>query len=442
MNLAQIYQQATGVDISKQQALWDERGKGYYGEYRVFSELYPYVPGTCKILMNLQVPVDRNKSTEIDLVLIHETGVYVFEVKHYKGTIYGRAHDKNWTQYFRTTSNSSFGNPIAQNDYHIHALKNLLPNVPLFSFVVFTNTNCELKIQNDDPQTKVCTLTQLRSVFSTFTANKQSIFSLHKIDDIFNVLKPLSNLKETTVTLDAKPVLFYDCLDKLKETFETARKQIEESFTSSCQQLENEYQKKKETLLTQSRVKTAVTIVIPIITIIVSIIICSSFNSICNTRIDAAEAQLLAMKQKFTAVGDLDDENITFTNQLVSISNISLKNSRDIDNTAIFTCHLTATGEKYGIWFLEDTNYVVKAKDGRVYEYKMFDNSFSYNAYANKLGPGSRESGDLKEKEFYNITAEEIAFIKVTNVGVWKSGANYGRTLLEDMEIELYSANT
>ena len=125
MNINNIYKQLTNVDIEEQKKLWDERGKGYYGEFLVFCELYKNIPGNCKILMNLNIPTANEKATEIDLVLMHETGIYVFEIKHYKGAIYGDNTGNIWTQYFRTTKNSTFKNPILQNAYHIDALKNI-----------------------------------------------------------------------------------------------------------------------------------------------------------------------------------------------------------------------------------------------------------------------------------------------------------------------------
>ena len=103
-----IYQRLTNVNISEQVKEWDARGKGYYGEYLLFSELYNDIPGCSKILMNLQVPSEYGRTTEIDLLLIHETGLYVFEAKHYKSTIYGKMEEQNWTQYFRTDENKSF----------------------------------------------------------------------------------------------------------------------------------------------------------------------------------------------------------------------------------------------------------------------------------------------------------------------------------------------
>jgi len=83
-----VYQQLTSVDIEKQKRIWDDRGKGYYGEYLLFCQLYKFVPGTAKILMNLEVPVDESHTTEIDLILFHETGLYVFEVKHYRNDLW------------------------------------------------------------------------------------------------------------------------------------------------------------------------------------------------------------------------------------------------------------------------------------------------------------------------------------------------------------------
>ena len=94
MEHSKEYKQLTGVDIEAQKRLWDERGKGYYGEYLVFNKLFDAIPGCGKIIMNLQIPGSYGNTTELDLVFIHETGVYVFEIKHYKGTIYGKTEDE------------------------------------------------------------------------------------------------------------------------------------------------------------------------------------------------------------------------------------------------------------------------------------------------------------------------------------------------------------
>ena len=68
MDIKKIYNELTSVDIDEQKQLWDERGKGYYGEFILFCDLYSQVPGVCKILMNLNVPTADGKTTEIDFV--------------------------------------------------------------------------------------------------------------------------------------------------------------------------------------------------------------------------------------------------------------------------------------------------------------------------------------------------------------------------------------
>ncbi|MBR0327649.1 MAG: hypothetical protein IIX09_07600, partial [Clostridia bacterium] len=62
MDNLQAYEKLTGVSLREQKTLWDERGKGYYGEYLVFARLFENVAGACKILMNLQFPAEYGKT--------------------------------------------------------------------------------------------------------------------------------------------------------------------------------------------------------------------------------------------------------------------------------------------------------------------------------------------------------------------------------------------
>jgi hypothetical protein len=156
--IQKVYQKLSGVDIEEQKRIWDERGKGYYGEYLDFEKLFSAVRGHCKLLMNLQVPTLGGKTTEIDLLMVHETGIYVFEIKHYKGTIYGQASEMNWTQYFRTVDNSKFANPILQNDYHIAALRAMFPDAPIYNVLVFTHGDCNLQVEDVRPDVLLTTM--------------------------------------------------------------------------------------------------------------------------------------------------------------------------------------------------------------------------------------------------------------------------------------------
>ena len=225
-DIESIYQKLTNVDIRQQQLLWDERGKGYYGEFLVFSELYPNLPGECKILMNINIPTAYGKTTEIDLLLIHETGLYVFEMKHYKGTIYGKPYEQYWTQYFRTAPNQRFRSPIAQNQYHINALSKIAPGVPIHSFVVFTSDEVELKVDCNEPNITLCTLSHLRYHLSNLTY-KPNVLSMAQINQLFCTLLQYSPTSQQVVEVNGKEIPFYGFVSEIISAYKTKKAQLE-----------------------------------------------------------------------------------------------------------------------------------------------------------------------------------------------------------------------
>lgn len=222
-----IYTQLTNIDIETQKQSWDDRGKGYYGEYLVFCELYKHLSGMGKILMNINIPTENNKTTEIDLLLIHETGIYVFEMKHYKGTIYGRDTDAVWTQYFRTTKNSHFKNPILQNRYHINALRKIFPTPPIYSIIVFTNDDCTVKVDFDNRINDVCTLNNLPRVLGNRFKNTQQYFLPEQIDYIFSTLSQYSPMQEP-VLIDTEEKSFYSWIQPTIKQLEIEKKKLQE----------------------------------------------------------------------------------------------------------------------------------------------------------------------------------------------------------------------
>lgn len=211
------YQALTNVDIAEQKKLWDERGKGYYGEYLVFSTLFSNqnIPGVYKVLMNIQIPSTNGNSTEIDLLLIHETGLYVFEIKYYKGTIYGKPEDSKWTQFFRTESNKTFMNPILQNQYHIDSLKMKYSHIPIHSFIVFTNPDCNLRVTGSTPNVTVCPLARLVWELRYAISHKVPIMNMEQIETVFQQLKEYSPRMQNTVAVSGQEIMFQDYLNNI-----------------------------------------------------------------------------------------------------------------------------------------------------------------------------------------------------------------------------------
>ncbi len=177
--------------------------KGTYGEYLTRSYLQS-LPGYKKFLHNCYLPKDNGETTEIDLILLHESGIYVFESKNYSGWIFGAETQQYWTQTLskgrhRSPHKEPFFNPIIQNKVHIKWLSTYLGMEPeqFFSYIVFSE-RCTLKD---------ITLTSGHhhvlnryDVLSAVSANAQISgvrLTPGEIDDLYSRLYPLTQIDQS-----------------------------------------------------------------------------------------------------------------------------------------------------------------------------------------------------------------------------------------------------
>ena len=91
------------------------------------------------VLINNVTLKTSDGTTQIDHVLVADTGIFVIENKHYDGWIFGEPQSRQWTQTIYRKK-SRFQNPIHQNFGHVKALMSLfnLPKDNFHSVVVFT----------------------------------------------------------------------------------------------------------------------------------------------------------------------------------------------------------------------------------------------------------------------------------------------------------------
>ena len=446
MDMKKIYKQLTNIDIEEQEQLWDERGKGYYGEFLVFCNLYKNIPGNCKILMNLKVPTEQENTTEIDLILIHETGIYVFEIKHYKGTIYGDDTGKIWTQYFRTVKNNTFKNPILQNDYHIKALGNIIRDIPIKSSIVFTNSDCDLRITNSNPSINICTLYNLTKTLQKDFRNSSLKLSTEEIDGIFCILLKYSQMQEV-IPFDGKEESFVSWLQptliELKEANNNLNNQILQSKKSSI----------------KVKIISSMVIFGCIILTIISIYVINlnynkkleiiqqnynkdlndtkkNYNKELRKALHNYNTELEKFKQNFKHVDEIDNEYIAALNEYFSVSNVSL--NENVNDSVSFTAKISRSNDTYGMALTEQSKYIVMTSCGMVYEYNVFGPHLSYSRYYNMIGKGIHDSGNLAIIQFNGVSKNEITYIKITNIELFK--LDTARTLIEkDLELELYS---
>ncbi len=421
MDVKTIYTQLTNVDIEQQKQIWDERGKGYFGEYLLFCELYKSITGNGKILMNLNVPAENSKTTEIDLVLIHETGLYVFEIKHYKGTIYGKDTDAIWTQYFRTVKNNTFKNPIEQNKYHIQALKKLFPETPIHSCIVFTNYDCDIRVTNSNEEIDICELRNINRTLKYRFEKNTNKYSMSDIDNIFEKLSAYSQMKEP-ITIDVTEADFFSWVQPIISKLEEKKTEVENE--------KNNWIANTEKLKKTKTKGITLNIVIAILCIVLSI-------SCCYSVIQKNNSELAEFKQNFLHIDEIGNEYIDSLNSYVDISNVSLLPLTD--DAVTFTARIAMANETYGITLTENSKYIVMTNSGKVIEYNVFGEHLRYSRFSNMIGKGIREYGDLVKAQFYGISnTNDISYIKITNVELFK--LDISKTIIKDkLEIELYS---
>ena len=175
--------------------------KGRLGEFYTYQYLKP-LDGYRRYLFNLYIPKENGETTELDVVLLHESGIYVFESKNYSGWIFGTESQKYWTQTLPARRGRSqkrqFYNPIWQNKGHLKWLQSYLgdPTLPFYSYIVFSD-RCILKkstlTSGKHSVVKRCDL---------LPAVKQNIskagvrLSPDKIDAIFKKLYPLTQVDQ------------------------------------------------------------------------------------------------------------------------------------------------------------------------------------------------------------------------------------------------------
>ena len=120
-------------------------GKGWFGEWRVKMVLGKTEPGVRYVINDFKCRVSDSKTTQIDHIVINQSGIYVIETKNYSGRIYGQENQLEWTQVlnYGKVKNKLY-NPIKQNKTHVYHILNILgKDIPVVSAVVFVQGNTQ-----------------------------------------------------------------------------------------------------------------------------------------------------------------------------------------------------------------------------------------------------------------------------------------------------------
>ena len=191
------YRNSSYKEASKNGFFKTVSDKGNYGEFITFTYLEEL--GFYKRLMtNLYLPKPDGTITEIDLIMISHTGIYVFESKNYSGWIYGDEKNKNWTQTLNGKTKNQFYNPIWQNNGHIKALmKALGMQDDVFKSIIVFSERCELKnINVTNPNIRVIKRNKLIETIKEDQEHSQRVLKVDDIERIYLKLQEFNSVEE------------------------------------------------------------------------------------------------------------------------------------------------------------------------------------------------------------------------------------------------------
>ena len=174
--------------------------KGLQGEYLTF-DILNKIEGQHRICANAYLPKENGETTEVDLILIHETGIYVIESKNYSGWIFGYEDSVNWMEIFPNGHKQQFYNPIWQNNTHVTYLtKSLQIDRRYVKSIIVFNDICTIKKMNVSSQNiAVITRDQLKELIERCSYDTPTVFSNDEIIQIYRKLK-----KYTLVSKEVK----------------------------------------------------------------------------------------------------------------------------------------------------------------------------------------------------------------------------------------------
>lgn len=136
-------------------------GSGLEGE--IFTaDIISALPETYFGVQNARIPY-AGKTSELDMIVVGPTGVFIIETKNMNGTIVGNYESPQWTQkkigQQGTPYSKTFYNPVKQVGTHVYRLANFLKsngiNVYVDSMVYFANPAAEIHLVGTPSQTPV-----------------------------------------------------------------------------------------------------------------------------------------------------------------------------------------------------------------------------------------------------------------------------------------------
>jgi hypothetical protein len=151
------------------------------------------------LMRNLYIPA-RAGYTEIDALLLHQSGFYVLESKNLSGEIAGDLESERWNQHINERTEHTFHNPIRQNIGHIMALEHFLKirheQAHFISFIVFSDRCTLRKVPRDNEFWSIVHCSELQEALLNRIAGRKTIYTPQQLEDFYYKLQGCMNVSE------------------------------------------------------------------------------------------------------------------------------------------------------------------------------------------------------------------------------------------------------
>lgn len=180
--------------------------KGERGEQKVSKIVDRVCANTTAIpIKNLYLPWPDGGTAQIDELIIADSGIYVIEMKNYKGWIFGNESNQYWTQVLYTryrgvSTKNRLYNPIRQNASHISCIRKNLKgyNGPIHSLIVFSDEAEFKDVTVNSSGVYVLYQSNLRRVIQEIDSAYKGSVSESEISDIHTKLMQASAGADST----------------------------------------------------------------------------------------------------------------------------------------------------------------------------------------------------------------------------------------------------
>ncbi len=159
-------------------------------ESSVAAEIQKHYPDS-KLIKNAYIPQSKGEFSEIDIIVIHTSGIFIIEVKNVTGQIEGSWSDEKLVIKHPGGKTYPFTNPINQNTQHYYRLKDIIGISGVFRNIVVFGDSAFYDYANIPDFAGVTRVNKLIRTMEIISNRSKKYLEPHQVDSIYETLLPI-----------------------------------------------------------------------------------------------------------------------------------------------------------------------------------------------------------------------------------------------------------